>query len=143
MLDTQVIPVKRLSTNAKLPSRNNEEDAGLDIYTTESRTLQPGELHLFSTGIAMELPRGYVGLLWDRSGMGVKGVHRLAGVLDSTYRGEIKVVLVNLSEKPIEIKEGDKIIQCIIQQYLPTKIVEVEQLSSSNRGEKGFGSSGR
>lgn len=138
-----ILQVKKLSTNAILPAKENAFDAGIDLFTNESYTLQPGERHLFSTGLAIVFPENYVGLLWDRSGLGSKGIHRLAGVIDSGYRGEWKVVLVNLSEEPYEIKAGDKVIQCILQKFEPVDIKEVKELNESVRGEKGFGSSGR
>jgi len=72
--------VQKLSPEATLPSKENPADAGIDVYTNESYTLKPGERHLFSTGISVEFPKGYVALLWDRSGLGSKGIHRLAGV---------------------------------------------------------------
>ncbi len=135
--------VQKLSPDATLPTKGNAADAGIDIYTNESYTLQPGERHMFTTGIACSFPEGYVGLLWDRSGLGSKGIHRFAGVIDSGYRGEWKVVLCNLTSEPFEIKAGDKIIQCIVQKFEPTQISEVANLEESVRGEKGFGSSGR
>src|SRR5689334_6860319 len=135
--------VKKLSSDAILPTKGNATDAGIDFYTNESYTLQPGERHMFSTGIACSFPEGYVGLLWDRSGLGSKGIHRLAGVIDSGYRGEWKVVLCNLTNEPFEIKAGDKIIQCILQKFEASEITEVTELEDSERGEKGFGSSGR
>ncbi len=135
--------VQKLSPDATLPTKNSQADAGIDIYTNETYTLQPGERHMFTTGIACSFPEGYVGLLWDRSGLGSKGIHRFAGVIDSGYRGEWKVILCNLTSEPFEIKAGDKIIQCILQKFEPTEITEVENLEESDRGEKGFGSSGR
>lgn len=135
--------VQKLTTDATLPAKGDSADAGIDIYTTETYTLQPGETHLFSTGIAVEFPPGYVALLWDRSGLGSKGIHRLAGVIDAGYRGEWKVALVNLSGAPYEIKAGDKIIQCVFQRFEPVEIVEVDTLEESDRGVRGFGSSGR
>ena len=135
--------VKKLSPNATLPAKGDATDAGIDIYTNEDYTLQPGEQHMFTTGIAVAIPDGYVALLWDRSSMGSKGVHRLAGVMDSGYRGEWKVILINLSKEPVEIKAGDKIVQCILQKFEPVEISEVDELSDSLRGEKGFGSTGR
>jgi dUTP pyrophosphatase len=140
MVDFQV---KKLAKNAKLPQKDNATDAGIDIFTNESYTLQPGERHMFSTGIAVEFPEGYVALLWDRSGLGSKGIHRLAGVIDSGYRGEWKIVLVNMTDEPFEINEGDKVIQCVLQKFEPVKIAEVKDLNDSKRGEKGFGSSGK
>ena len=135
--------VQKLSADATLPAKRNSEDAGIDIYTNETYTLQPGERHMFTTGIACAIPDGYVGLLWDRSGLGSKGIHRFAGVIDSGYRGEWKVILWNSTNEPFEIKAGDKIIQCIVQKFEATEITEVDSLEESERGEKGFGSSGR
>lgn len=135
--------VKRLAPNATLPTKGDAADAGIDIFTNESHVLQPGETYAFGTGISVEFPEGYVALLWDRSGLGSKGIHRLAGVIDAGYRGEWKVVLTNLTREPFEISEGDKIIQCVLQTFEPAEITEVEQVSETSRGAKGFGSSGR
>lgn len=135
--------VKRLSRTAKLPTKNNPDDAGIDVYSNESYTLRPGELHLFSTGIAVEIPSEFVALLWDRSGLGSKGIHRLAGVIDSGYRGEWKVALLNTTQQPFSIKRGDKIIQCVVQRFEPVKITRAKKLSDTSRAAKGFGSSGR
>lgn len=135
--------VQKLSPDATLPVKGNAEDAGIDIYTNETYTLQPGERHMFTTGIACAIPTGYVALLWDRSGLGSKGIHRFAGVIDSGYRGEWKIILFNSTTEPFEIKTGDKIIQAVVQQFEPTEITEVENLEESARGDKGFGSSGR
>ncbi|HLD26067.1 MAG TPA: dUTP diphosphatase [Candidatus Andersenbacteria bacterium] len=135
--------VQKLSADAKLPAKDNPADAGIDVYTNESYTLQPGEVHAFTTGISVEFPEGYVALIWDRSGLGSKGIHRLAGVIDSGYRGEWKIVLINLSGAPYEVHAGDKIAQCVLQKFEPVEIVEAQALAVSARGEKGFGSSGR
>lgn len=135
--------VKKLAPSAKLPKKDNPADAGIDIFTNESYTLAPGESHAFTTGIAVEFSEGLVALLWDRSGLGSKGIHRLAGVIDSGYRGEWKVVLFNTTKEPFEIKAGDKIVQCILQKFESATIVESSDLSDSERGAKGFGSSGR
>lgn len=135
--------VKKLADNATLPSKENPKDAGIDIYTNESYTLQPGERYMFGTGIAAAIPDGYVALLWDRSGLGSKGIHRFAGVIDSGYRGEWKVILYNSTDTPYEIQAGDKIVQAVIQQFESTDIAEVDDLPDSLRGAKGFGSSGR
>ena len=135
--------VQKLSPEARLPSRADQADAGIDVYTNETYTLQPGETHAFSTGISVEFPGGYVALIWDRSGLGSQGIHRLAGVIDSGYRGEWKIILVNLASEAYEVKAGDKIAQCIVQKYEPAEIVEEAKLAKSVRGAKGFGSSGR
>jgi len=135
--------VKKLEENATLPTKNNSTDAGIDVYTNESYTLAPGERYMFSTGISVEFPDGHVALLWDRSGLGSKGIHRMAGVIDSGYRGEWKVVLINTTDEPFEIQAGDKIIQCVLQEFTPVEIEEVAELVESERAKAGFGSSGR
>lgn len=135
--------VKKLSPDAKMPTKENPTDAGIDVYANESYTLQPGERYMFGTGISVEFPEGYVALFWDRSGLGSKGIHRLAGVVDSGYRGEWKVVLLNTTGEPYEVKKGDKIVQCLLQKFEPVEIKEVEALSETARAEAGFGSSGR
>src|SRR5687767_11183095 len=135
--------VQKISSTATLPIKDTPSDAGIDIFTNESYTLKPGEAHMFSTGIAVEFPEAYVALIWDRSGLGSKGIHRLAGVIDSGYRGEWKIVLINLSQEPYEITAGDKIAQCVVQKFEPVEIVEAEALAESARGAAGFGSSGR
>ncbi len=126
-----------------MPTKENPSDAGIDIYANESYTLRPGERHTFGTGVAVEIPDGYVALFWDRSGLGSKGIHRLAGVVDSGYRGEWKVVLLNTTDEPYEIKKGDKMVQCVVQKFEPVDIQEVDELSDTERGKGGFGSSGR
>lgn len=135
--------VSKLSSNAKLPEKKDLADAGIDIFTNETYTLKPGEVHAFSTGITTAFPKGYVALIWDRSGLGMQGIHRLAGVIDSGYRGEWKIVLINLSKKPYTIHSGDKVAQCILQKFEPVKIKAAKKLPASKRGTKGFGSSGR
>jgi len=137
------LKAKKLIEEAILPSKNNPTDAGFDLYTTEEYYLKPNEVKLFSTGIACELPEGYCVLLWDRSGLGTKGIHRLAGVIDCSYRGEWKVCLTNIGGVTYHIRSGDRICQAIIQRVEPFTVEEVAELGDSSRGEKGFGSSGR
>ncbi len=137
-----MLKVKRLNENAKLPERKHEEDAGLDLYSCEEVEILPNEIKTISTGIAIEIPKGYFGLIKDRSGLATKGLHVLAGVIDSNYRGEVKVVLINLSKEKIKIEKNSRIAQLIIIPYLKVNIQEVEELSQTERGEKGFGSSG-
>ncbi len=135
--------VKKLSPTAKLPRKAHATDAGIDIYSNETHVLQPGEAHAFPTGIATEFPEGYVALVWDRSSLGAAGIHRLAGVIDSGYRGEWKIILLNTTDKPYSIKRGEKIAQALLQSFEPVKIVLVKRLTGSSRGSKGFGSSGK
>jgi dUTP pyrophosphatase len=136
------VKVKKLHPDAKIPTSGSEHAAGFDLYSCEECTLAPGEFKKISTGIAVEIPGGKVLLLWDRSGMGSKGIHRFAGVIDSDYRGEIKVVLCNHTQELFHINTGDRIVQGVIQDYYKAEFQEVIELSSTERGEKGFGSSG-
>tara|TARA_A100001201_G_scaffold89725_2_gene78619 strand:+ start:755 stop:1201 length:447 start_codon:yes stop_codon:yes gene_type:complete len=141
--ELKLIKVKALDEKATVPQKSHPSDAGFDIFTTESHTIKSGESHLFSTGIACEIPSGYCALLWDRSSLGSKGVHRLAGVIDSSYRGEWKVCLINLSDKDYEVESGDKICQAIIQKVEYFDFDPVDELSDTDRGQGGFGSTGR
>jgi dUTP pyrophosphatase len=135
------VKVKKLSDTAKIPTKNNFGDAGFDLYADQDATLLPGQQQLISTSIALEIPSNNVGLIWPRSGLSVKqGIDVLAGVIDCTYRGEIKVCL--LSQTDYKISKGDKIAQILIQRIDSYEMFEVESLSDSYRGEKGFGSSG-
>lgn len=128
---------------AKAPVRANPGDAGMDIFAVESCTLKPGVHAVLPTGVHMEIPYGYVGLVWPRSGMAVRhGVDVLAGVIDSTYRGEIKVSLINHGFDPVEIRVGDRIAQILIQMISQAPCVVVGSLSDSKRGNGGFGSTG-
>jgi len=135
--------VKKMSPEAKLPLYGHKGDAGMDLFSSLDYVLPKGEVFAVPTGIQVEIPKGYVGLIWDKSGISLKGVHRLAGVVDAGYRGEIKVVMVNLSQDPFIIEKGMKIAQLLIQTIEEAEIVEVENLEDSSRGEGGFGSTGK
>ena len=139
--------VKRLTESSQLPTQANPSDAGWDLYADEDVKIWPGETKLISTGISLEIPDGYVGLIWDRSSMGVKGIHRHAGVIDSGYRGEVKVCLHNSnpegSKNNFIIEAGDRIAQIIIQESPIFEMREVKNLEEGDRGNNGFGSSGR
>lgn len=134
--------VKKLFDNAKVPFRAYEHDAGLDLFCLNDFKLAPGETFPVATGIAVEIPAGYVGLCRDRSSMGRKGIAVLAGVIDSGYRGEILVVLHNLSQEHYEFEAGSKIAQMLLLPVSTVPMLEVNELRDSERGEKGFGSSG-
>ncbi|HNQ81870.1 MAG TPA: dUTP diphosphatase [Candidatus Aminicenantes bacterium] len=136
------LKVKKIHPAAKLPVYGHPGDAGLDLFASEGRILAPGELFPVPTGIQMAIPRGYVGLIWDKSGVSLKGVHRLAGVVDAGYRGEVQVVLANLGREPYEIKAGMKIAQMLIQPIVPVNVRESGTLDDTSRGEGGFGSTG-
>lgn len=138
------IKVKKLSPDANLPCYAHPGDAGLDFFSIEDYDLKPMERHLFSTGISLELPEGFVALVWDKSGLGaVHGIKVLGGVIDAHYRGEYKIGLLNTSDKSFHFKKGDKLAQVLIQPVVSAELEEVDKLSDSVRGEKGFGSSGK
>lgn len=137
------IHIKKLTSTAKLPSYAHPHDAGMDLYAVEATTIFPQERKLIPTGIAMSIPAGYVGLVWDKSGIATNhGLKTMAGVIDAGYRGEVKILVHNLSNKSYTVEAGSKIAQLLIQPVEQKKIVEVEELEETERGEKGFGSSG-
>ena len=137
------LKIKKLHPDATMPKYLRQGDAALDLYANETKVLQPNRRELISTGIAMAIPQGNVGLIWDRSGMAANhGIKSMGGVIDSNYRGEIKVILHNLTDKPFSIEKGMRIAQILIQRVEQKEILEVEELDDSIRGEKGFGSSG-
>jgi len=137
------LKVMKIHPEGKLPVYGHNGDAGLDLFSCEDMALGAGEAKPVPTGIKMAIPAGFVGLVWDKSGVSLKSVHRLAGVVDAGYRGEIRVVLINLGKEPFVISKGMKIAQMLIQ---PVESVDVEEtgcLDDTSRGEGGFGSTGR
>ena len=155
------IKYSKLHTEGKEPFRANESDAGYDLFSTEYVTLEPFQRKLVSTGINIEIPQGFYGRIAPRSGLACKkGIDVMAGVIDSGYRGEVKVLLINLnfegynlkpnafeamfgSANKIEIKPGDRIAQLIIEKCHDVEWKAMKTLEESRRGEQGFGSSGR
>lgn len=138
-----MIPIKRLKKDAILPAYAHEDDAGMDLFAQETVILKPGQRTSVSTGIAMAIPQGYVGLIWDKSGIAANaGLKTMAGVIDASYRGEIKILLHNLSTESYTIEKGKKIAQMLIQPVAQKKIVEVHDLDETTRGKGGFGSTG-
>ncbi len=136
--------IKKLHTRAKLPHYAHPHDAGADLFSVEDVVIPPGERVLVSTGIALEIPEGYVGLVWDKSGLSTThGLKTLGGVIDAGYRGEIKIGIINLSKDPYHLGVGHKVAQLLLQNVEHAHIVEVDDLSSSTRGEGGFGSTGK
>ena len=134
--------IKKIHQNAKVPAYAHAGDAGLDLFSCVDMVIGPGETMPVPTGIQMAIPAGYVGLVWDKSGLSIQGVHRLAGVVDAGYRGEVRVVMVNLGRAPFIIKAGMKIAQMLIQPVEAPTIVEAHELDDTSRGEGGFGSTG-
>lgn len=136
--------IKKMHQDAVLPQYAHHDDAGMDLYVTESVTLQPGDRVQVATGIAMEIPEGYVGLIWDKSGLSHKhGMKTVGGVIDAGYRGEIKVGMINLSDESYTFETGHKVAQMLIQKVEQPIIVEVDTLEDSVRGENAFGSTGK
>lgn len=139
--------VKKLTDTATIPSKGSTGAAGYDLYAIESHTLAPGERKAFKTGISLAIPYGVYGRVAPRSGLAVKhGIDVLAGVIDSDYRGEILVALINLGSDPITlpiVKDGKEtaIAQIIFESYSNYQFKETENLDSTERGEGGFGSS--
>jgi dUTP pyrophosphatase len=126
-----------------LPQYAHKGDAGADLQAKESKIIAPRGRELVATGVNLELPEGYVGLIWPRSGSAVKlGLDSGAGVIDSHYRGEIKVLLFNHSDVEIRIQSGDRIAQLIIQKVETVKFISTDQLSETARNTAGFGSTG-
>ena len=137
--------VKRISPGAKLPVYGHPGDAGMDLFAAEEVVLGAGEVKAVPTGVKMAIPGGYVGLIWDKSGVSLQGMHRLAGVVDAGYRGEVKVVMVNLGKKPYVFKIGQKVAQMLIQPVQAVEVIDVgeDELDETSRGEGGFGSTGK
>jgi dUTP diphosphatase len=141
------IRIRRLRDDAALPAyaHGPEEDAGLDLRAVEGVTLQPGTPHLVPTGLSIELPPGYEAQIRPRSGLALKHAITLPNgpaTIDPGYRGEIRVILLNLGRQAYEIHPGDRIAQMVIARYEPVEWEEGE-LAESRRGAGGFGSSGR
>ena len=144
----QRIRVKKLHPNAKLPAYGSLEAAGADLCACleESVTIQPGEVFWVPTGIALEVPKGCAGLVYARSGLGAKrglAPANKVGVVDSDYRGEIKVVLLNHSKLPQTLEPGERVAQFVITPVLNPSYEEVEELTVTDRGTGGFGSTGK
>lgn len=142
------IRVKKLRPNAKLPTYGSLEAAGADLYACleEAVTIQPGEVFWVPTGIALEVPKGCAGLVYARSSMGAKrglAPANKVGVIDPDYRGEIRVVLLNHSNQPQTLEPGERVAQFIITPVLQPAYEEVAELSDTERGAGGFGSTGK
>jgi dUTP pyrophosphatase len=141
------IEIKRLDDDLPLPSYARAGDAGLDLVAATDVTLAPGERAAIPTGIALALPEGYAGFVHARSGRALNeglAVANAPGVVDAGYRGEVKVVAVNLDRaREIHVKRGDKIAQLVIQRVERAELTETDELPGSDRGNGGFGSTGR
>ncbi len=144
--DKLVLPIKKLDKTVELPSYAYEGDAGLDLRSSETVDLAPFERRLVCTGLAIAIPDGYAGFVQPRSGLALKKGLSMAntpGLIDAHYRGELKVCAINLDPKEtIHIEKGERIAQLVIQKVPVVTLQEVDELSQTDRGEGGFGSSG-
>ena len=136
------LPTK-VGMGGSVPRRAHPSDAGLDLRAVVGAVIQPGAGCTLNTGVYLEIPDGCMGLIADRSSLGAKGLKVHGGIVDAEYRGEVKVVLWNHGESPYEIKAGDRIAQIVILRVELLNPVQVDSLSDSRRGKKGFGSTGR
>lgn len=145
MAKQPVIKFKKLNPLAKIPTYAHEGDAAFDLYSTEEVVVWPGRRYVFQIGIASEFTSGWYISIRGKSGLALKyGIDVLAGVIDAGYRGEWGVVVVNLGDQPWQIEVGDKVAQAsLLPLPQQAKIEEIKDLSSSERGKGGFGSSGR
>jgi dUTP pyrophosphatase len=139
------IRIKKLNDDAVMPQYARAWDAGADLFSTEDFKLPAHSCGLVPTGIAIEIPAGFVGLIHPRSGLATKGVTVMnaPGTIDAGYRGEIKVILVNHTDKDYDISKGDKIAQLVIQEVREAHFIWSDELSNSERGNGGFGSTGK
>lgn len=142
------IKVKKLKSDATVPTMGSKFAAGADLYSAEDAdvVIEPSETKFIGTGLAMEIPEGYVGLVYARSGLACKrglAPANKVGVVDSDYRGEIKVALHNHGKEAQTVENGERIAQMVIAPYLSVNYEEADELSETERGEGGFGSTGR
>ena len=143
---TDALAVQILHPDARAPERTREGDAGYDLRSVEAFELRPGERRTVPTGVAIALPDGVAGLVVPRSGLAARhgiSVVNGPGLIDPNYRGEIKVVLVNLGEHPFAAEVGDRIAQLLLVPFWSPELQVVDALPESDRGANGFGSSGR
>jgi dUTP pyrophosphatase len=138
------IKVKRLRDGARLPAQATDWSAGADLYCVEAFTLQPGERRLVPAGLAIEIPPGYYGRVAPRSGLAVRhGIDTLAGIIDSDFRGELNVALINFGDQPVSFAAGERIAQLIVERAAICDYFWSEELSETERAEGGFGSTGK
>ena len=137
------LPVRRLEPAAVLPTRAHPDDAGLDLYALEDSVVPPGEGRLLRTGVAVAVPAGHVGLVCDRSSLAKRGLKTAGGVIDAGYRGELGVVVWNLSREAIAVAPAERCAQLLVIPIATPAPVETEDLGATARGAAGFGSTGR
>ena len=139
------VKVKKITNDAKIPKIEHEGDAGFDIYSNEETTILPMERKLIGTGISISVPKGFEAQVRPKSGLAIN--HGLTllntpGTIDAGYRGEVKVIIMNLGKEEYKIEKGKKIAQVVFNKIEEPELIEVEELDESQRGEGGFGSTG-
>ncbi|NMF03885.1 dUTP diphosphatase [Clostridium beijerinckii] len=144
-MDNYILKIKKIDDKAVIPNYAHEGDAGLDLYAVKELTLKPGERGLVHTGIQIELPKNTEAQIRPRSGLALKnGITTLnsPGTIDEGYRGEIGVILINHGSEVFKVEPGMKIAQMVVKPVVKVDIIEIEELSESERNQNGFGSSG-
>jgi dUTP pyrophosphatase len=136
------IKIKKTRNDAIIPTRPDNGSAGYDLYSLSSSAIIPHSTIRFNIGLAFEIPQGYAGIIYDRSSMGSHGYNKHGGLIDSSYRGTVEVCLCNTTDETKYINVGDRIAQITFQKVENVDFEEVEELSDSERAEKGFGASG-
>ena len=137
------IPIRRLRPDARIPEQAYNGDAGVDLSACEHVVVQPGERAVVPTGLAVEIPSGYAGFVQPRSGLAERhgiGIVNSPGLIDSGYRGEIRVILLNTGSDAFSVEPGMRVAQLVIAPVATVRLVEVDELTSSERGTRGFGS---
>jgi dUTP pyrophosphatase len=138
------LKIKKIHKDMKIPAYAHSDDGCFDLCSAENITVNPGERVTIPTGIAMEIPEGFVGFIWDKGGLSHKhGLKTFGGVIDSGYRGEVMVGIANLSNEPYSFEKNHKVAQMFIQKREEIEIEEAEEFSDSLRGENKFGSTGK
>ena len=141
----ETIDITMTDPAARMPKQGTEGSAGMDLYSIQSINIPPGQRHPIATGVNLHLPPHLAGFIWPRSGLAVhEGAMVMAGLIDPDYRGEIKVVIYNAGHTDLEIREGDRVGQLVIQPFVMPELREVPRLdSNTQRGTQGFGSTGK
>jgi len=138
------LKVKKIHPEAKLPSYAHSYDAGMDLFALEKMKVKAGEIAQIRSGVAVEIPEGFVGLCWDKSGLSMKnGIKVLAGVIDAGFRGELVMGVINLGKEDYIFEKGHKVMQMLVQPIEIMEVIEADELSEAERGANGFGSSGK
>jgi len=139
-----LIKIKKTHEDAILPKYAHPGDVGLDMYSVEELTINPGERKVIDVGFALEFENGYAAIVKDKSSLPRNhGIHTMGGVFDAGYRGPYNVQLINLGKESVKIEKGQKVAQLVILPIIRAEIEEVQELSDSSRGEGNFGSTGK